>query len=164
MTTYLLLFVELFKKRKKIERKRTKCKCSYASITSNKLTFSLNLTMARSFESYLINRTDAITRTISNHVVSYPTPLNFTYSYSFGSLVGLFFVLQLLTGIFLAMHYTAHTDEAFSSVVHIMMNVKNGYLMRYMHANGASMIFIFLYLHMGRGLYYRSFTFDRRYL
>ena len=62
------------------------------------------------------------------------------------------------------MHYVPHTDYAFTSVVHIMTNVKNGYLMRYMHANGASMIFIFLYLHIGRGLYYRSYTTDRRYL
>ena len=94
----------------------------------------------------------------------YPTPINFTYTYSFGSLVGLFFSLQLITGIFLTMHYTAHTNEAFASLVHIMADVKNGYLMRYMHANGASLIFIFLYLHIGRGLYYRSYTTDRRYL
>jgi quinol-cytochrome oxidoreductase complex cytochrome b subunit len=112
----------------------------------------------------IINQTSVFWRTISNHVLYYPTPMNFNYSYSFGSLVGLFFALQLFTGIFLAMHYTPHTQEAFFSVVHIMVDVKNGYLMRYMHANGASMIFIFIYLHIGRSLYYRSFTGDRRYL
>jgi quinol-cytochrome oxidoreductase complex cytochrome b subunit len=62
------------------------------------------------------------------------------------------------------MHYTPSTETAFASVVHIMEDVKYGYLMRYMHANGASMIFIFLYIHMGRGLYYRSYIHTRRYL
>jgi quinol-cytochrome oxidoreductase complex cytochrome b subunit len=120
--------------------------------------------MLKSLLSRWINQTHALKRTILNHLISYPTPINFNYSYSFGSLVGIFFAIQLCTGIFLAMHYVPHTDYAFTSVVHIMTNVKNGYLMRYMHANGASMIFIFLYLHIGRGLYYRSYTTDRRYL
>jgi quinol-cytochrome oxidoreductase complex cytochrome b subunit len=101
---------------------------------------------------------------ISNHVLLYPTPINFSYAYSFGSLVGLIFALQIITGIFLAMHYTAHTELAFSSVVHIMTDVKNGYLIRYLHANGASMVFILLYIHIGRGLYFRSYIYTRRYL
>jgi quinol-cytochrome oxidoreductase complex cytochrome b subunit len=79
-------------------------------------------------------------------------------------LVGLFFALQLITGIFLAMHYTAHVDLAFDSVVHIMNDVKNGWLMRYMHANGASMVFILIYCHIAKGLYYRSYLYSRRYL
>ena len=101
---------------------------------------------------------------IANHVLLYPTPVNFSYAYSFGSLVGIFFALQILTGIFLAMHYTAHTSYAFASVVHIMTDVKNGYLLRYMHANGASMVFILIYIHIGRGLYYRSYIYNRRHL
>jgi ubiquinol-cytochrome c reductase cytochrome b/c1 subunit len=117
-----------------------------------------------SLSSYLINRTSSLVQTISNHAIFYPTPINFTYAYSFGSLVGLFFAIQLVTGIFLAMHYTCGIENAFSSVVYIMTDVKYGYTLRYMHANGASMIFILIYLHIGRGLYYRSYLFNRRYL
>jgi ubiquinol-cytochrome c reductase cytochrome b/c1 subunit len=111
-----------------------------------------------------VNSKNTLLQTIANHALLYPTPINFSYAYSFGSLVGLFFALQLFTGIFLAMHYTAHTSYAFASVVHIMIDVKNGYLFRYMHANGASMIFILIYIHIGRGLYYRSYIYNRRHL
>ena len=103
-------------------------------------------------------------QTIYNHVLHYPTPINFNYAYSAGSVVGIFFAIQMITGIFLAMHYVPSTETAFTTVVHIMTDVKFGYLMRYMHANGASMIFILLYIHIGRGLYYRSFVHKRRYL
>jgi ubiquinol-cytochrome c reductase cytochrome b/c1 subunit len=112
----------------------------------------------------IINSKNPIMLSIANHVLLYPTPVNFSYAYSFGSLVGIFFALQILTGIFLAMHYTAHTSYAFASVVHIMTDVKNGYLLRYMHANGASMVFILIYIHIGRGLYYRSYIYNRRHL
>ena len=93
-----------------------------------------------------------------NHIIYYPTPSNINYMWSMGSLAGLFFAIQILTGIFLAMHYTANIELAFWSVEHIMRDVKNGWLMRYMHANGASMIFITLYLHIAKALYYRSYT------
>ena len=112
----------------------------------------------------ITNSKNPILQAIANHVLLYPTPVNFSYAYSFGSLVGIFFAIQILTGIFLAMHYTAHTGYAFASVVHIMTDVKNGYLLRYMHANGASMVFILIYIHIGRGLYYRSYIYNRRYL
>jgi len=112
----------------------------------------------------IINSKNPVMQSIANHVLLYPTPVNFSYAYSFGSLVGIFFAIQILTGIFLAMHYTAHTSQAFASVVHIMTDVKNGYLLRYMHANGASMVFILLYIHIGRGLYYRSYIYNRRHL
>jgi len=112
----------------------------------------------------ILNSQHSILQLISNHVLLYPTPINFSYAYSFGSLVGLVFAIQIMTGIFLAMHYTAHTELAFSSVVHIMTDVKNGYLIRYLHANGASMVFILLYIHIGRGLYFRSYVYTRRYL
>jgi quinol-cytochrome oxidoreductase complex cytochrome b subunit len=112
----------------------------------------------------ITNSKNPLLQSIANHVLLYPTPVNFSYAYSFGSLVGIFFAIQILTGIFLAMHYTAHTSYAFASVVHIMADVKNGYLVRYMHANGASMVFILLYIHIGRGLYYRSYIYNRRYL
>lgn len=94
---------------------------------------------------------------LSNHLFYYPTPSHLNYTWSFGSLVGLFFALQILTGIILAMHYTPHIDWAFASVEHIMTDVHGGYLFRYFHANGASVVFILLYLHIARNLYYQSY-------
>jgi ubiquinol-cytochrome c reductase cytochrome b subunit len=120
--------------------------------------------VSRNIKNNIINYKTSILQTISNHAIFYPTPINFTYAYSFGSLVGLFFAIQIITGIFLAMHYTCGINNAFSSVVHIMTDVQNGYLIRYMHANGASIIFILLYIHIGRGLYYRSYIQNRRNL
>jgi quinol-cytochrome oxidoreductase complex cytochrome b subunit len=120
--------------------------------------------MRTQIKNRLTNSKDSLLQMISNHVLLYPTPINFSYAYSFGSLVGIIFAIQIITGIFLAMHYTAHTELAFSSVIHIMNDVKNGYLVRYLHANGASMVFILLYIHIGRGLYFRSYIYDRRYL
>jgi len=111
-----------------------------------------------------INGSKTILKTLSDHIFFYPSPINLNYTWSFGSLVGIFFALQLVTGIFLAMHYTAHVEIAFDSVVHIMNDVKNGWLIRYMHANGASMVFILLYCHIARGLYYRSYLYARRYI
>jgi len=71
--------------------------------------------------------------------------------------VGLFFALQLVTGILLAMHYTPHVNLAFASVDHIMVDVQYGYIFRYAHANGATMIFIIMYMHIARGLYYQNY-------
>jgi quinol-cytochrome oxidoreductase complex cytochrome b subunit len=112
----------------------------------------------------LINGRKTITMALSQHILYYPSPSNLNYVWSLGSLVGLIFSLQLITGIFLAMHYTAHVDLAFDSVVHIMNDVQNGWLLRYMHANGASMVFILIYLHIAKGLYYRSYLYSRKYL
>jgi len=81
--------------------------------------------------------------------------------WSFGSTAGLCLVIQIITGIFLAMHYTPHIDLAFSSVEHIMRDVNNGWLIRYLHANGASMFFIVVYCHIFRGLYYGSYMYPR---
>ena len=94
---------------------------------------------------------------IINHIVDYPTPVNLSYAWSFGALAGVCLVIQLVSGIFLSMHYTPHIDFAFSSVEHIMRDVNSGWLIRYMHANGASMFFIVVYFHMFRGLYYGSY-------
>jgi len=101
---------------------------------------------------------------LNNHVIDYPTPINLTYLWSFGSTAGLCLVLQILTGIFLAMHYTPHISLAFTSVEHIMRDVNNGWLIRYMHANGASMFFIVVYAHIFRGLYYGSYMYPRELL
>ena len=101
---------------------------------------------------------------INNHLIDYPTPINLNYFYGFGSLAGIMLVIQILTGIFLAMHYTPHIDLAFNSVEHIMRDVNNGWLIRYIHANGASFFFIVLYVHIFRGLYYGSYITPREAL
>lgn len=95
---------------------------------------------------------------VQNHLISYPTPSNLTGNWNWGVLAGLCLVLQIATGIFLAMHYTAHVDLAFHSVQHIMRDVSNGWLLRYLHANGASLFFIVVYMHLFRGLYYTSYA------
>jgi len=101
---------------------------------------------------------------VNNHLIDYPTPINLNYFYGFGSLAGVMLVIQILTGIFLAMHYTPHIDLAFNSVEHIMRDVNNGWLIRYTHANGASFFFIVVYVHIFRGLYYGSYITPREYL
>lgn len=101
---------------------------------------------------------------VNNHIIDYPTPININYYYGFGSLSGLMLAVQILTGIFLAMHYTPHIDLAFNSVEHIMRDVNYGWLIRYIHANGASFFFIVVYIHMFRGLYYGSYITPREHL
>jgi len=101
---------------------------------------------------------------LGSHIINYPTPSNINYLWSFGSLAGLTLVLQILTGIFLAMHYTPHIDLAFASVEHIMRDVNNGWLIRYLHANGASFFFIVVYAHLFRGLYFSSYLGVRTHL
>lgn len=95
---------------------------------------------------------------VNNMLVDLPSPSNISYFWGFGSLLGLCLILQMATGIFLAMHYTAHVDLAFNSVEHIMRDVNYGWLIRYAHANGASMFFVMVFIHIGRGIYYGSYT------
>nr|ACC86259.1 cytochrome b [Cricetulus griseus] len=96
---------------------------------------------------------------IINHAfIDLPAPSNISSWWNFGSLIGLCLITQILTGLFLAMHYTSDTTTAFSSVTHICRDVNYGWLIRYLHANGASMFFICLFLHVGRGVYYGSYT------
>ncbi|MEO1089411.1 MAG: cytochrome b N-terminal domain-containing protein [Pseudomonadota bacterium] len=97
-------------------------------------------------------------------LVAYPTPKNLNYFWNFGSLAGIVLVIQIVTGIVLAMHYVPHADYAFASVEHIMRNVNYGWLLRYGHAVGASMFFIVVYVHMFRGLYYGSYKAPRELL
>nr|YP_009525750.1 cytochrome b [Orithyia sinica]AXS67524.1 cytochrome b [Orithyia sinica] len=93
----------------------------------------------------------------NNALVDMPLPSNISTFWNFGSLLGLCLVTQIATGLFLAMHYTAHVDLAFSSVAHICRDVNYGWLLRTMHANGASFFFICLYIHIGRGIFYGSY-------
>jgi len=101
---------------------------------------------------------------LNDHLIDYPTPSNLSYFWNFGFLAGMCLTIQLLTGIALAMHYTPHIDLAFLSVEHIMRDVNNGWLIRYTHANGASMFFIVVYIHIGRGLYYGSYIKPRSFV
>jgi quinol-cytochrome oxidoreductase complex cytochrome b subunit len=94
----------------------------------------------------------------------YPAPRNLSYWWNFGSLAGIALVLQIMTGVVLAMTYVAHADMAFDSVEHIMRDVNFGWLLRYAHANGASMFFIVVYIHLFRGLYYGSYKAPRELL
>ena len=96
--------------------------------------------------------------------VDYPTPKNLNYWWNFGSLAGFFLLVQIITGIILSMHYTAHVDHAFDSIEHIMRNVNHGWLIRYIHMNGASFFFIVVYIHIFRGLYYGSYKAPRELL
>nr|YP_010265223.1 cytochrome b [Allodia pyxidiiformis]UIP57094.1 cytochrome b [Allodia pyxidiiformis] len=96
---------------------------------------------------------------MNNSLVDLPAPANISGWWNFGSLLGLCLGIQIVTGLFLAMHYTCDVTMAFNSVVHICRDVNNGWLLRTLHANGASFFFICIYLHVGRGIYYSSYLF-----
>ena len=97
-------------------------------------------------------------------IVDFPTPKNLNYWWTFGGILAVCLGIQIVTGIILAMHYVAHVDMAFASVEHIMRDVNYGWLVRYMHSNGASMFFLAVYIHMFRGLYYGSYKAPREVL
>lgn len=101
---------------------------------------------------------------VNGLLIDLPVPSNISYFWNFGSLLAVVLIIQLATGIFLAMHYTPHIDLAFNSVEHIMRDVNLGWFIRYAHANGASMFFVLVYIHVGRGLYYGSYTKPREML
>ncbi|HTK34764.1 MAG TPA: cytochrome b N-terminal domain-containing protein, partial [Caulobacteraceae bacterium] len=105
-----------------------------------------------------------IVRLAHDSFVDYPTPKNLNYWWTFGGILSLCLGVQILTGVILAMHYTANADLAFDSVERIMRDVNYGWLMRYVHANGASMFFFAVYIHMFRGLYYGSYKAPREVL
>nr|YP_010736684.1 cytochrome b [Urochelellus acutihumeralis]WEM32425.1 cytochrome b [Urochelellus acutihumeralis] len=94
---------------------------------------------------------------MNNSLIDLPSPSSISLWWNFGSLLGVCLMIQLVSGIFLAMHYNPNTEMAFSSVIHICRDVNYGWLMRNTHANGASLFFLCLYLHVGRGLYYNSY-------
>lgn len=143
------------------------CK-NYIMINNNKLSNISNniltnivsilpLNLTRVNKNYLVGLIDS-------HIIHYPSPITLTYAWSFGSLSGICLVIQMISGIFLAMHYTPNINLAFSSVEYIMRDVNNGWLIRYIHANGASMFFILVYSHICRGLYYGSYMKPRELL
>nr|UCU06778.1 cytochrome b [Xylota coquilletti] len=105
-----------------------------------------------------------ILKIANNALIDLPSPINISAWWNFGSLLGLCLIIQILTGLFLAMHYTADIEMAFNSVDHICRNVNYGWLLRTLHANGASFFFICIYLHVGRGMYYGSYLFTPTWL
>ena len=103
--------------------------------------------------------------TLMQHdIIDYPTPRNLSYWWNFGSLAGFALMIMIVTGIVLAMHYTAHADYAFESVERIMRDVNYGWLIRYLHMNGGSMFFLVVYIHLFRGIYYGSYKAPRELL
>ncbi|AJU15519.1 cob.CDS.1 (mitochondrion) [Saccharomyces cerevisiae] len=98
---------------------------------------------------------------VNSYVIDSPQPSSINYWWNMGSLLGLCLVIQIVTGIFMAMHYSSNIELAFSSVEHIMRDVHNGYILRYLHANGASFFFMVMFMHMAKGLYYGSYRSPR---
>lgn len=106
-----------------------------------------------------IRKNHPLLKIINNSLIDLPAPSNISSWWNFGSLLGLCLIIQILTGLFLAIHYTADTNIAFNSVNHICRDVNNGWILRTLHANGASFFFICIYFHIGRGIYYGSYKF-----
>nr|YP_009072462.1 cytochrome b [Macaca silenus]AIA26558.1 cytochrome b [Macaca silenus] len=108
-----------------------------------------------------MRKSNPIMKTINHSLIDLPTPPNLSMWWNFGSLLTACLILQIITGLFLAMHYSPDTSSAFSSIAHITRDVNYGWITRYLHANGASALFICLFLHMGRGLYYGSYLLQK---
>src|SRR5271154_7626177 len=115
------------------------------------------------FEKWIDQRLP-LPRLLHDTVHTFPTPRNLNYWWTFGGILAFCLVIQIATGVVLAMHYVANGDMAFNSVEHIMRDVNYGWLIRYIHANGASMFFLAVYIHMARGLYYGSYKAPREVL
>jgi ubiquinol-cytochrome c reductase cytochrome b subunit len=108
-----------------------------------------------------ILKSHPLLKMVNSYVIDSPQPSNLSYLWNFGSLLAFCLIIQIVTGITLGMHYTPNVLEAFDSVEHIMRDVNNGWLVRYLHSNTASAFFFIVYLHIGRGLYYGSYRAPR---
>ena len=108
-----------------------------------------------------ILKTHPLLKMVNSYVVDSPQPSNISYLWNFGSLLAFCLIIQIVTGVTLGMHYTPNVFEAFDSIEHIMRDVNNGWLIRYLHSNTASAFFFLVYLHIGRGLYYASYKAPR---
>lgn len=109
-------------------------------------------------------KTHPVLRIVSGSLIELPTPTNISAMWNFGSLLGLCLIVQILTGLFLAIHFCADVTLAFERVSHICRDVNYGWVLRIFHANGARFFFICLYLHIGRGLYYGSYYFSHTWV
>nr|YP_010363549.1 cytochrome b [Atkinsoniella warpa]UNZ12650.1 cytochrome b [Atkinsoniella warpa] len=106
-----------------------------------------------------IFKSNQLLKIVNNALIDLPAPMNLSAWWNFGSLLGMCLTIQLISGILLSMHYTSNVEMAFNSVNHITRNVNYGWLMRTLHSNGASLFFICMYLHTGRGMYYGSYKY-----
>nr|YP_010454142.1 cytochrome b [Euprymna pardalota]QXJ42080.1 cytochrome b [Euprymna sp. Type 1 GS-2021]QXJ42158.1 cytochrome b [Euprymna pardalota] len=104
-----------------------------------------------------LRKSHPVLKIVNGSLIDLPAPVNLSVWWNFGSLLGLCLVIQIVSGLFLAMHYTSCIEMAFDSVIHIMRDVNYGWVLRYIHANGASFFFICLYFHVARGIYYGSY-------
>nr|APX39337.1 cytochrome b [Longitarsus pratensis] len=111
-----------------------------------------------------LRKTSPLLKIINNSLIIFPSPSNISYMWNFGSLLGICLMIQISTGLFLAMHYCPNIELAFNSVTHICRDVNYGWLLRTFHANGASFFFICLYIHIGRGMYYSSYNMKETWL
>jgi len=109
-------------------------------------------------------KTHPLIKIINNSLVDLPAPINISSWWNFGSLLGVCLRAQIITGLFLAIHYTNDVSLAFNRIIHITRDVNNGWLIRTLHANGASFFFICIYLHIGRGIYYASYLYQETWL
>jgi ubiquinol-cytochrome c reductase cytochrome b subunit len=107
---------------------------------------------------------DAIGPQIYSYIIKYPTPLNLNYAWNFGSMAGIFLVIQIISGFLLTFFYTPHVEYAFDSVEHIMRDVPGGWFIRYSHSNGASFFFLVVYFHILKGMYYGSYQYPRQFV
>ena len=113
------------------------------------------------FRKMRLLKSHPLLRLANSYLVDSPQPVNLSYLWNFGSLLAFCLIIQIVTGVTLAMHYNPSVAEAFNSVEHIMRDVNNGWLIRYLHANTASAFFFLVYLHIGRGIYYGSYRSPR---
>lgn len=129
-----------------------------------------NLLIIKKFKNFFIinwlrpNKNSYLLELIDSHLIHYPTPINLTYAWSFGSIAGISLIIQIVSGLFLATHYVPNIFFAFSSIQYIMRDISYGWFIRYIHANGASMFFIIVYAHLFRGLYYGSYIKPREFI
>nr|UYB78182.1 cytochrome b [Nuttalliella namaqua] len=100
-----------------------------------------------------------MTKNINNQVMNFPSPSNLSYLWNMGSILGMCMMVQIITGIFLSFHYKNDINMAFMSINHIMRDVNKGWMIRHLHANGASLLFMFMYIHIMRGIYFKSFKY-----
>lgn len=111
-----------------------------------------------------IRKKDRLIKIVNGALVDLPSPSSLTYFWNFGSLLGIFLFIQILTGLFLALQFSGRTILSFDRVIHLVRDVNYGWFLRVMHANGARFFFLFIYIHIGRGLYYRSYRYNKTWL
>jgi len=121
--------------------------------------FALLYKMFNIFKSFFF--LDVLSTNLYSYLIKYPTPININYFWNFGVLAGLFLTIQIISGFILTMFYTPHIDYAFNSIEHIMRDVNFGWLVRYIHSNGASFFFFIIYIHIAKGIYYGSYQYPR---